>query len=247
MQVHYTLSMWDLLLDLIFPRQCLGCGKWGKYICPDCSASKIEYFDNQVCPYCEKSSPYGYTHSRCVKSNGLDGLFVLSHYHGLIPKAIHEIKYQGYFAILSELAEFITQKYHRQYNFKYFVPIPLSKNRERARGFNQAEKLANELVKIPFRHSGQSPESPISIKVVNLLERTRDTRPQFELKYEDRQHNMKDAFSLNHELITKNLSGLSFCLVDDVATTGSTLFECAKVLKHAGSEKVYGITIARGG
>lgn len=232
--------MLNFLLDLIFPRQCLGCGRFGKYFCQSCANNKIEYFFDQVCPYCEKSSPYGLTHPRCEQKNGLDGLFVLAHYRGLIPKAIHEIKYQGYFAIITELADLIGQNYHYEFNFQYFVPVPLSKNRERARGFNQSEKLAQQLQsKFKFQNK--------NFQVVKVLIRTRETRPQFDLKYEQRKNNLKDAFAMNHELITKNLSGLSFCLVDDVATTGATLFECAKILKIAGANKVYGITIARGG
>lgn len=80
-----------------------------------------------------------------------------------------------------------------------------------------------------------------------MLVRTRKTTPQFDLKYEERQENVKGAFSLNQRLNTNNLSGLSFCLVDDVATTGSTIFECAKVLKKSGAENVWAICLARGG
>lgn len=236
--------MLDFLLDIFFPKQCLGCQKWGKYICDDCRKYKIEYLVNQTCPYCEKLSPLGLTHPRCETKNGLDGLFVLAHYRGIIPKAIREIKYRGYFAIISEFAQLIVQKYHNGFKFQYFVPIPLSKNRERTRGFNQAEKLSKDLVKSLI---SQKKTNPQKNQVVPLLIRTRDTRPQFDLKYEQRKSNLKDAFALNNRLLTKDLSGVSFCLIDDVATTGSTLFECAKVLKKSGAQKVYGITIARGG
>ncbi len=245
-------NLFEFLLDVIFPRQCLGCGKFGKYFCDQCQKDKIDYFPNQVCPYCEKSSPYGYPHPRCAKPQGIDGLFVLAHYRGIIPQAIHEIKYNGAYAITSELAQLILQKYHGHFQFNYLVPVPLSKKRERDRGFNQAEKLANSLAKslrsTDYRLSPSKKAVDRSqLAVVKVLERIKETRPQFDLKYKDRQKNMIGAFALNHELITKNLSGVSFCLVDDVATTGATLFECAKVLKIAGAEKVYGITIARGG
>lgn len=228
--------MLNFLLDTIFPRQCLSCGKLEKYICNSCAKSEIEYFDppagGQVCPYCERPSPHGLTHPRCEKVGGLDGLFVLAHYRGIIPKAIREIKYQGYFAIAGEFADLIVDKYHNNFEFQYLVPVPLSKDRQRLRGFNQAEKLAKALALKP---------------VVNLLVRSRDTRPQFDLKYDDRKKNLKDAFTLNPNLKTLDLKPYSFCLIDDVATTGTTLSECAKVLKKAGSKKVYGITIARGG
>src|SRR3989344_6558234 len=178
----YTRLMLNFLLDTIFPRQCLGCGKWRKYICDKCVKNDIEFFSRQVCPYCERPSPHGLTHPRCEKVGGLDGLFVLAHYRGIISKAIREIKYQGYFAITSEFADLIVNKYHNNFEFQYFVPVPLSKNRQRTRGFNQAEKLAKALNLKPS---------------INLLVRTRETKPQFDLKYNERKNNLKDAFSLN--------------------------------------------------
>ncbi len=222
--------MWDFLLDVVFPRQCFGCGKWGSYICKKC-ASNINYFDPQVCPYCERSSLFGLTHPSCQK-NELDGMFVLAHYKKLIPEIIHQIKYQSVFAASKEIAGLINQNYHQKFEFDYFVPVPLSKKRERTRGFNQAEKLSKSLKLKPS---------------VNLLIRTKDTKPQFDLSFDDRKKNVKDVFALNPALITRSLSNLSFCLVDDVATTGSTLFECAKVLKRAGAGHIFAITIARGG
>lgn len=237
--------MWDFFLDLAFPRQCLGCGKWGKYLCASCAKDEIEYFADQVCPYCELLSPYGFTHPRCEKQYGLDGLFVLAHYHQLIPKITHEVKYQGYFAILPEVAELIAQHYHHKFNFQYFVPVPLSKKRERERGFNQAEKLALSLQSTVYPL--QQAQIRNNKSVVKLLIRTRDTRPQFDLKMDERKNNVKDAFALNPNLLAINLKPYSFCLIDDVATTGATLFECAKVLKKSGAKNVYAITIARGG
>lgn len=222
--------MWDFLLDILFPRQCFGCGKWGRYICSNCQTSNIHYFDIQVCPYCERPSLYGLAHPSCTKD--LDGLFVLAHYQNLIPTLIHEIKYQHVFAASGEVAKLILQNYHHQFNFDYLVPVPLSKKREHTRGFNQAEKLAKALHLKP---------------TINLLARLKDTKPQFDLSFTDRKKNVKDVFALSPNLLTRSLSKLSFCLVDDVATTGSTLFECAKVLKSAGAQKVYAICIARGG
>lgn len=228
--------MGDFLLDLLFPRWCLGCGRFGKYLCPDCAATKIEYFTDQVCPYCERPSPYGFTHPRCRSPRGLDGLFTLAHYHGLIPKLIHEVKYQGVYSLTAEIAAIIFANYHHHFPFDYFVPVPLSAKRANERGFNQAEKLAASLNK-HFQNA----------KVINALSRIRETKPQFGLSMDDRRKNLMDAFSLNQHLGRNNLSGISFCLVDDVATTGATLFECAKVLKKSGAAAVWAITIARGG
>lgn len=147
----------------------------------------------------------------------------MAHYDGIIRKAIREVKYRGKYAIFSEVAKMFPKL---NFNFDFLVPVPLSKQRLLKRGFNQSEKLAKYL-KFP---------------VLNCLIRTRDTKPQFDLKISERRENVKNAFALKQKLPAGN-----FCLVDDVATTGATLSECAKVLKKSGAKKVYAICIARGG
>ncbi len=224
----------NFLWDIVFPRRCVGCGKLGNFICDSCR-KRIEYFDNQVCPYCERPNPYGLTHPRCQKPLCLDGMFTLAHYRGPIREAIRQIKYRSAFAISLELAELINLHYDHHYTFDCFVPVPLAKKRKRKRGFNQAEKLAEALSK----ELGNKP-------VTKLLLRKRETKPQFGLAYKDRQSNVREAFAIangHSSLVT----GHSFCLVDDVATTGSTIFECAKVLKKAGASRVFAICVARGG
>lgn len=214
--LDYTLMVLDFLLDLIFPRFCVGCGKFGKYFCPKCF-KKIRFYSNLISPdyHCPEN---------------LDGIFVLAHYDGVIRKAIKEIKYRGRFAILQELAEMmLASPPGGNFQFDYLVPVPLAKKRQTERGFNQAEKLANYLKLAP---------------VLNCLKRTRDTKPQFDLSSAERLKNVKNAFIHNSKYI---IHSSAVCLIDDVATTGATLSECAKVLKNARAAKVYAICIARGG
>jgi len=246
--------MLDFLLDILFPKHCISCGKFGQFICNSC-LSKIEFFNDQVCPYCERPSPYGFPHPRCAKPHGLDGMFVMAHYRGSIREAIREVKYHGTYGLISELVNLLISKYHHQYNFDYLIPIPLHPSRERERGFNQAEKLAKQLsvmlacpASLGVRDSGVA-DAPLNDKLhlVNLLVRTRATKPQFGLKYDERKNNVRDAFGLNHQYPVSSIQQTSFCLVDDVSTTGSTIFECAKVLKRAGAKKVWAICVARGG
>lgn len=205
----YTSKMFDFLLDIIFPRFCVGCGKMGRFFCKDCSKS-IRFYSNLI------SADY-----HCPKN--LDGIFVLAHYDGIIREAIKDVKYKGHFAIFKEIVAMMPRKFN--FEFDYLVPVPLHKNKLMEREFNQAEKLAKEM----------------GYKVVELLVRNRETKPQFDLKREEREKNVKDAFEVRQKIP----AGI-FCLVDDVATTGSTLSECAKVLKNAGAKKVYAIVIARG-
>lgn len=207
---YYTVRVLDFLLDLIFPRQCLGCGKWGKFICQDCQKS-IRFYDRQV----------------FQQIPGLDDVFVLAHYDGVIQKAVKDIKYRGTFGICQELAEMTRKNFHDKFTFDYLVPVPLAEKRLAERGFNQAQKLAKNLKLAP---------------VLNCLVRTRETRPQFDLKLKERKENVRNAFAATIDCHDKSL-----CLVDDVATTGATLSECAKALKKSGASKVFAICVARGG
>jgi competence protein ComFC len=210
----------------------------GRFFCEGCQ-KKIEFFDIQVCPYCEKPSLNGLTHEGCRKKDGLDGMFVLAHYRGPIREAIRQIKYEGAFAIGKEIADMFREKYHHKFEFDYLVPVPLSAERERDRGFNQAEKLAGYLNQGSRNRNQET-------KVQNCLRRNRNTKPQFDLSSEERINNVENAFVLISNFKLK-ISNSSVCLVDDVCTTGATIFECAKVLKMAGAKKVYAICVARGG
>lgn len=229
----------EFLLDLVFPKKCVSCGKLGKFICGQCFG-KIEFFENQVCPYCERQSLYGLPHPRCFKPQGLDGMFVLAHYRGPIRLALRKAKYQGTFGLFGELGKLVVNSYHHNFDFDYLVPVPMHPNRERERGFNQAAKLAQslnyELGIMDYGHKR---------RVLNCLIRTRETKPQFDLKFDKRKENVKDAFAIAGHLSL--VTGHSFCLIDDVATTGATIFECAKVLKQAGAKNVWSIAVARGG
>ncbi len=115
------------------------------------------------------------------------------------------------------------------------VPIPLSRSKERKRGYNHAEILAKNLGK------------KLGIPVQNILLRIKETKPQYGLKREERIRNIKNAFGIqNHELRIKNYAKRpTVFLVDDIVTTGSTLLEAANVLKRNGFRKVYGVILAQ--
>ena len=147
------------------------------------------------------------------------------------------------------------------------VPVPLHKKRLRWRGFNQSELLADYI--------SENLTPGMEIPVLNdLLVRKKHTTPQMKVrKYSERKKNIRDAFEVNikchpelacsardsgpnklkkidsgseTEMTKSNiLKNKKIILVDDIATTGATLNECAKVLKSAGAKKVFGIVLAR--
>ncbi len=111
------------------------------------------------------------------------------------------------------------------------LPVPLHKRRQRWRGFNQAEIIARPLAE----YFGLD----LSLE---LLVRRRYTRPQAKLEPAQRRQSIKNSFVCRRQ----NLAGKVILLIDDVATTGATLAECARILKSAGAKKVCGLVVARG-
>lgn len=153
--------------------------------------------------------------------------------------AIYALKYQGKTALAEPLAQLLW-KYAGENNatelwenVQVIVPVPLHPFRQWRRGYNQSSLLAGELSRLSGR------------PVAEILQRTRYTRPQIELGNTQRADNVRDAFALHPRNWDRYINTKNVLLVDDVATTGATLNECARVLKAAGVTNVYALTLAR--
>lgn len=231
------------ILDTLFPLRCIGCKKKGAWICAHCLhqiPSRLE----QHCPACLRHiTPFGQICFSCrdMKASALDGLFVASYYRNtLLPHAIHTYKYRFIPDISIPLSSFLQEKLEKTSLPlpDAIIPVPLHQRRLRFRGFNQSELLAQELSK------NLTPGLEISL-LTDILLRTRYTKPQMKTdSREERLANLKNAFTIAKEK-TAALEGKSLWLIDDVATTGSTLEECAVVLKDHGARSIFGIVLAR--
>ncbi len=217
-------------LDFIFPKTCLSCGKHGNYICLECLA-KVR-LSKPICPYCEKASIDGITHIKCQKKYGLNGLISVWEYEGVIRKAVLALKYRYATAIGDELVNYLTDKLKELIlpNTSHLMPVPIYWYRQNVRGFNQSNLVGGAVAKT------------LNLKFVpDLLVRRKQTIPQVELSGVARRQNLKGVFVTNPGIEIPD----SVLLFDDVFTTGSTLFEATKTLKHARVQKVWGLTIAR--
>jgi ComF family protein len=115
------------------------------------------------------------------------------------------------------------------------VPVPLFKSRRRQRGFNQAELIARAALK--------ACSAPARWQLApDLLLRIRDTHSQIGLTSHQRRENLRGAFAVAR---APEVTGREVLLVDDVYTTGTTVSECARVLRRAGASKVWVATVAR--
>ncbi|MBC8507212.1 MAG: ComF family protein [Anaerolineales bacterium] len=152
-------------------------------------------------------------------------------FDGPIRNALHRVKYQRDIALAEVLMRpVVTYVHDLEWGIDIVAPVPLSKNRLRERGYNQADLLAKPLaLGMGLRYQPKT------------LRRGRDTRSQVDLNLAQRRDNVKDAFSATSKVV----DGKAVLVVDDVATSGSTLDACAEALWQAGASDVYGVTLAR--
>lgn len=223
-----------MLLDIIFPRFCVGCKKLGKYLCSTC-ISELYSIEEDVCPCCEKKSFLGLKHPNC--DGDLDGNFSLFYYRGVSKKIITSIKYQLIYSIWNEFQNYIPlNRLEKLATLKQFYinaslqAIPLHSSRHKLRGFNQARLLESYISK------------KLNLKSINLLNRVKKTDAQVQTssRYK-RFKNVQGAFTINKNIPLPT----SIILIDDVYTTGSTCKEAARILKFSGVQNVFSITIAK--
>lgn len=230
------------LVSLFYPSFCAVCGA---AIGPDeCLCASCAGKAPRICPpFCAKcSQPFAgaitgsFTCANCA-DRALHFEAAVSAYRsrGVVREVIHSFKYSRQVHLRHLLGRWLGETLADPRlagrRFDLIVPVPLHPARQRERGFNQAELLARELhrsSRLPMR---------------NVLQRTRYTTTQTQFDRNQRMENLRGAFRLRRG---SNVQDLRMLLVDDVLTTGSTLSECASVLREAGALSVHAATAARG-
>lgn len=226
------------ILELLFPVRCLGCREYDDWICEKCF-TRITLNAEQVCPVCEKRlTPGGRTCFNCFGKKSLDGLLAVSCYQDkLLSTAVHYYKYRFISELQLPLAKMLLEAFLKNELAlpDMIVPVPLHPRRLRWRGFNQAGLLATEL--------GKNLAPGFVIPTLSVLVRKKYTQPQMTIRdFSARQENISGAFAVTDPALIRDANVL---LVDDIATTGATIFECAKILKENGARHVFAIVLAR--
>jgi ComF family protein len=231
----------EAAVSLLYPSVCTICGRGvraNEYLCNQCEAKAVRI----VAPFCQKcSEPFEgsitneFTCANCAhRTIYFDAAVSAYRGRGMVREIIHEFKYGRQIHLRRLVARWLhaalDDERLRGRRFDIVVPVPLHATRLRERGFNQASLLAALL----------SAQTSISSKPV--LERIRYTTTQTALDRSERMENLHNAFRLRKNA---DVRGLRVLLIDDVLTTGSTLSECARVLKRAGALSVHAATAAR--
>jgi competence protein ComFC len=220
------------VVDSFFPRRCVGCGKVGDFLCPEC-LGRLPRLLPPLCPRCGRPQASGIVCPDCRRRQGqIDGIRSPFRFEEAIRKAIHELKYRNLKAISPSLADLLAG-----YVGSNPVPgeallcVPLHPRRLRERGYNQSALLAQEL----------SNRTGLPV-VEDCLIRVNQAQPQVRAAdVEQRRRNVAGAFVCQDERV----SGKQVILVDDVCTSGATLESCAVALKSKGAASVWGLTLAR--
>jgi ComF family protein len=201
--------------DLFFPRACLRCG--GE-LSP---AERLLHLD------CDDAPDEAYlARERLIKlrAGGFDDFLAARVYRrgGGVSTTIRALKYQRKAGLGAALGAALAERIPRAAAFDAVVGVPLHRTRKRRRGFNQAEEIAEGARRALNVREG-----------ARWLRRTRPTPTQTKLDAMQRAANVRGAFEASGKA-----RGKTVLLVDDVATTGATLRECAFALKAAGARRV---------
>jgi len=242
------------LFSVLFPSDCRICGLPLRNVstlpvCPGC-IDEMHAIRGRVCSICGERVLSSYAESdydgliRCPVCRRVDRPFTRAvaygSYDGGLRELIHLLKYNGVRPAANVLGRMLAEclsKLEPEFGDEeiLMVPVPLFKGKRRQRGFNQAEMMARLAMKF-------YPEKARLAFAADVLLRVRDTQSQIGLTSHQRRQNMRGAFAVSR---APQVTGRSIVVVDDVYTTGTTLTECARVLRKAGATRVWAATVAR--
>jgi competence protein ComFC len=218
------MNLFNFILNIIFPSYCMVCKKSGYDICKEClskSSTTERETDLWIFPIFDYRDP-------------------------VIKKSIGYLKYKNKKYIAEFFAEIIYEKIIEELadleifeNFKnpILIPIPLSKEKQKERGYNQTELLCENIIKFAQKDN----DSNITY-LKNIIHKTKNTLPQARIKNRrERLENLKNAFSIKNKEEIKNRN---IIIIDDVTTTGATLKEIKKLLEQNGAKNIIAFTVA---
>jgi competence protein ComFC len=219
----FARSLYDDFKEFLAPSSCLCCGRErdfpDPFLCPFCIENlKLKNIGNgPICPFCGRPRGTGSSCPRC--SNPMLDLYFWGFYQEELQECLLQFKFHGAIDLgrkLTRMASEALDERSARNSYDLIIPVPLHKGRERERHFNQSALIANELGKA------------LEIAVwPEALSRVKPTKQQAKLEEEERWNNVSGAFVVSHglegELVNRNI-----LLVDDIVTTGATVYEASR-------------------
>jgi ComF family protein len=242
----------NLILNLLFPKECLNCRRKGEFLCERC-LSEVSFLQHQQCPKCRHLNLIGnFCDHRCQKNFNFDQLIVCCQYgdHSLIKKLITAFKYNFLRELRFILATILKAQFIYLSQFInlaeniVFVPIPIHKKRLLYRGFNQSSELSKTLLEV-LKTDSDFGEKFWKITLLDCLIRDKYSDKQANLQRLERLNNLTGTISFNSSF-ANSIEDKICILIDDVATTCTTLNCCSEILKQNGAKYVCGLVLARG-
>ena len=214
----------------LLPQDCLLCqaASGGSLLCADCARALP--LNASACPRCASPGPCASECGACLaEPPHYDASCAAFVYTYPVDTLIQALKYGGQLALAGLFAQELRRRIGPASGIDLIAPLPLHPRRLAERGFNQAAEIARVLSRL----TGIAMDA-------QLARRVRNTEPQTGLPWRERATNMHHAFACE-----RDLAGLRIAVVDDVMTTGATLDEFARTLKHSGAARVENWVIAR--
>lgn len=220
------------LLDLVYPKSCHICGKYGEYLCNTCKKSFRRNLPE--CYICRRISPNFSTHIHCKRNYSLDKVLVAWEYNKISSRILKSYKYKGVQDLGRYLSEFLLESIGKvEFNNSLFIPVPISFLRRNERGFNQTELLTEYISRhyhcdFSFDLIGRKTEKGHQ-SLKDRESRLRNTTAEFYIK--------------NYSLLNRYNS---VTIIDDVITTGSTLENISRIIKKEKNISVNALCLFRG-
>jgi ComF family protein len=211
------------ILNFVLPPVCVCCGnileKNFNFVCGRCLA-KLKKVDENYNIWGDR------VHKVSFEGNAFSLFWFVEGTE--IQYILHALKYSKMKSIGALFGKMLGEEIRKRYrgSYDFAVPVPLHKSRLRERTYNQSSYICRGISKA------------LNIQPLEkCLKRTRYTRTQTKLSIDEREENVKNAFELNQKF-SGLIKGKNIILVDDVITTGSTIIECACVLKNGGCGEI---------
>lgn len=214
-------AIYEAVIQFLFPPRCPSCRAYVEKEGQWCESCLSEILRNKNLAYDAEVRRY------------ISPIVAIGKYDKGLKDLIHELKYQNDFAALPYIytvLDRLDDEWQQFFaDFDYVIPVPLHAEKLKRRGFNQVDRIFSPWAKAHGLH------------YADILIRTKKTKSQYSLNPSERSINLHAAFALKKDISVVNAKCL---LLDDIFTTGSTLKNCARVLKEHGAHSVSGLVLA---